>query len=222
MKYKIKNWEKFQHYKDRNPPWIKLHFDILCSSDWVMLDDSGRLLAIVCMLIASRNDGFVDVSDNGLEYIKRLAYLTKRPNVKPLISCGFLVATQADVNTFQADASICYNMLTDARPETETETETETEGEIDKCACDALSKPSKLKTYKQWNEQDFLDDCNRVHEGQHILPSDQAGGRFFRYWTECDTKGRMKFQKQPTWDTLRRMCTWRDNLEKYEAQKGYR
>ena len=31
----IKNWHKFQHYKDRNPPWIKLHYEILTRPDWV-------------------------------------------------------------------------------------------------------------------------------------------------------------------------------------------
>jgi len=34
---KVKNWEKYQHYKDRNPPWIKLHFELLTSADWVPL-----------------------------------------------------------------------------------------------------------------------------------------------------------------------------------------
>lgn len=27
--FKVRNWEQFQHYKDRNPPWIKLHFALL-------------------------------------------------------------------------------------------------------------------------------------------------------------------------------------------------
>ena len=113
MTYRVKNWRQFQHYSDRNPPWIKLHFAMLSSSDWVMLDDASRVLAIACMLIASRNDG--EVPDNP-DYIKRVAYLNKTPNFKPLIDCGFLEC-----------ASGCKQMLATARPETETETETETE-----------------------------------------------------------------------------------------------
>jgi len=113
MDYRVKQWRLFQHYRDRNPPWIKLHFSLLSSMDWVTLDDASRVLAIACMLIASRNDGVVPGDP---AYIKRVAYLNKLPNFKPLIDCGFL-----------EPASDCKQMLADARPETETETETETE-----------------------------------------------------------------------------------------------
>lgn len=92
MMCKVRNWERFQHYKDRNPPWIKLHFALLSSQDWVLLDDRSRVLAIACMLVASRNDGFVDCSDRGLAYLQRVAYLHQPPDVIPLIDAGFLEA----------------------------------------------------------------------------------------------------------------------------------
>lgn len=95
--FRVRNWDKFQHYKDRDPPWIKLHFSILSSSDWVSLDDKSRVLAVACMLIASKNHG---VFKNDPEYIKRVAYLKTKPNFKPLIDCGFL-----------QDASECKRML---------------------------------------------------------------------------------------------------------------
>src|SRR3990167_5401921 len=113
-KFLVRNWRKFQHYKNRNPPWIKLHFELFSSKDWVTLDDASRVLAVACMLIASRNDGYVP---NRPSYIRRVAYLNRQPNFKPLIDCGFLEILQADASTLQADA----------RPETETETETETD-----------------------------------------------------------------------------------------------
>jgi len=113
MRYRVRNWQQFQHYRDRNPPWIKLHFAMLSSVDWVTLDDRARVLAVACMLIASRNGGEVP-GDPG--YLKRVAYLNSAPNFKPLIECGFLEV-----------ASDCKQMLATARPEVETETETETE-----------------------------------------------------------------------------------------------
>jgi len=86
--YRIKNWKEFQHYKTRNPPWIKLHFTTLSSEDWVMLDNDSRVLAIACMLIASRHEGCVP---NNPEYIQRLAYLDKKPDFSNLLKIGFLV-----------------------------------------------------------------------------------------------------------------------------------
>jgi hypothetical protein len=70
------------------------------------------------MLIASRNEGLIEDTPEFLAYLKRVAYLKKTPNLKPLIECGFLVY-----------ASECKQMLANARPETETEAykeETET------------------------------------------------------------------------------------------------
>jgi hypothetical protein len=118
MIYVVRNWNRFQHYRDRNPPWIKLHFELLSSRDWVMLADASRVLAVACMLVASRNDGQIDCSARGLQYLKRVAYLNEDPDPKPLIECGFLEPAS---NTL-AHAS---NMQASARPETETETETE-------------------------------------------------------------------------------------------------
>lgn len=124
----IKNWTRFQHYKDRNPPWIKLHVEILASEDWVTLDDASKLLMLVCMMIAAKHDGCVP--DNPA-YIRRVSYTAKLPNLKPLIACGFLVPL--------ADAS---TMLADARPEKETETETETEKNMSDVPSDARAKYS--------------------------------------------------------------------------------
>ncbi|KSV72931.1 hypothetical protein N182_28805 [Sinorhizobium sp. GL2] len=112
---KVRNWERFQHYKDRNPPWIKLHFSLLASEDWVVLDDASKLLAIVCMMIASRNNGMVP---NNPAYLKRVAYLEAMPDLRPLISCGFLENPLADDSEPLAPASVPQ---ADARPETETE-----------------------------------------------------------------------------------------------------
>lgn len=113
MIYTIRNWREFQHYKDRNPPWIKLHYALLSSQDWVMLNDASRVLAVACMLLASRSDGQIDGSEAGLAYLQRVAYLNKKPELKPLIDCGFLECAS--------------NLLSNARPETEVQDLTETE-----------------------------------------------------------------------------------------------
>lgn len=112
-KYKIKNWEKYQHYKDRNPPWIKLHVEILASEDWVSLADASKLLMVVCMVIAARENG---VLPGNADYIKRVAYLDKRPDLSPLIECGFLEEVLAEASESKQAQAI-------ARPEKEGETE---------------------------------------------------------------------------------------------------
>lgn len=118
---RIRNWEKYQHYSKRRPPWIKLHFSTLTSKDWVMASDSTRLLAIVCMLIASQSDHKDGRFEADPEFFQRLARLDTPPSFKQLIELGFLEY-----------ASTCSQTLANATPETETETEAETYTEAEK------------------------------------------------------------------------------------------
>jgi hypothetical protein len=98
--YRIIEWAKYQHYKDRDPPWIKLHRDLLTSQTWVTLSDASRVLAIACMLIAAGTDNKIPTSP---EYLKRRAYLNKEPDFAPLVAAGFVELVNDD-NTV-ADAS---------------------------------------------------------------------------------------------------------------------
>ncbi|MDX0310547.1 hypothetical protein GOC54_05330 [Sinorhizobium meliloti] len=141
--YKVRNWEQFQHYKDRNPPWIKLHFALLSSEDWVTLDDASKLLAVVCMLIASRNNGMVP---NNPAYLKRVAYLDRLPKLKPLIDCGFLENVQADDSALQAPDS---GALADARPETETEADTEEKDPLSETSSDEQPRKALQRKYPE-------------------------------------------------------------------------
>jgi len=52
---KIKNWNKFQHFKDRRPPWIKLYRDILDDPEWFSLKDKEARLLVHLWLLASED-----------------------------------------------------------------------------------------------------------------------------------------------------------------------
>lgn len=64
---KIKNWSEFQHFKDRNPIWIKLYRRILDQRDIMTLSSDGFKFIICLWLLASEDkekDGELpDVSD---------------------------------------------------------------------------------------------------------------------------------------------------------------
>ena len=117
---RIRNWAHFQQYKDRCPPWIKLHRELLQSEDWIMWDDASRVLAVACMLLASRTeDGTIPCNPG---YLTRAGYLNQPADLRPLVACGFLL--------FDGDnASELYTTLASCTTETETETEKETEEE---------------------------------------------------------------------------------------------
>jgi hypothetical protein len=122
---RIKGWAKYQHYKDRNPPWIKLHRELLTSLTWALADDANRVLAVACMLLAAATDNKIPADP---AYIKRVAYLNSDPDFSVLLKLEFLEVIDdkghvvVTAITPLADAS---KMQAHARPEAETEAETE-------------------------------------------------------------------------------------------------
>ena len=71
------------------------------------------------------------------------------------------------------------------------------------------------KSFKQFTKSDF------TNEIQTYLP--EFGkiicNQFFSYWTEKSASGTMKFQLEKTWDTKRRLDTWRRNDEKFGGKQ---
>ena len=70
MAIKIKGWAKFQHFKDRRPPWIKLYRDILEDPDWHDLDGDTAKILVALWLIASEDEG----QEGALPDTRRLAF----------------------------------------------------------------------------------------------------------------------------------------------------
>jgi hypothetical protein len=52
----IRNWSRYQHYKDRRPPWVKLHVDVLTDEKLTALDVPTRLLALLLLAVAANRD----------------------------------------------------------------------------------------------------------------------------------------------------------------------
>lgn len=94
MQYiRIKEWDKFQHYKDRSPPWIKLHKSMITSRTWVSLDDKGRVLAFACMMLAADTDNKTPLDP---AYLQRVAYLNQKPDFQALVNIDFIEIIEED------------------------------------------------------------------------------------------------------------------------------
>lgn len=119
-KLKVKNWEKHQHYKDRNPPWIKLHGELLADDAFVCLPDKSKLHLILIWLLARRTNGVIP---NNPIWIKKAAGLDDDVDIEPLISAGFLCAFQDDIKLRATCAQLDDKVSSTCPPETETETE---------------------------------------------------------------------------------------------------
>lgn len=108
MEYlKVKNWENFQHYKERTPPWIKLHRDLLRDYDFSCLQDASKLHLMLIWLLASQLDNEIPVD---ADFIQKQIGVSGKINFKELIDKGFLIDAS---NTLASCKQV-------AMPETET------------------------------------------------------------------------------------------------------
>ena len=118
MILKPKNWDKFQHYKDGCPPWIKLHRDILNDRLFSNLPIASKALAPLLWLLASESkDGTFDAAIEELAFRLHIASKDIESGLKPLIDKGFFL----DASTMLAP---CLQV---AIPETEREGERDRE-----------------------------------------------------------------------------------------------
>jgi hypothetical protein len=73
---------------------------------------------------------------------------------------------------------------------------------------------SKINNFKAFNEDQFKISLEQyANDFPSSLISD-----FFDYWSEPDSNGKMRFQKQDTWELKRRLTKWQKNSEGKTAQ----
>ena len=116
MALKIKGWEKFQHFKNRRPPWIKLYRDLIDDPEWFALDPQSSKILIMLWLIASE-------SQNGaLPCVKKVAFRLRcsETQLKQHL-------TKLSHWLIQDDISVISNGYQHGSSETERETKGETE-----------------------------------------------------------------------------------------------
>jgi hypothetical protein len=92
---RVKNWVEFQHYKDRNPPWIKLHRTLLDDYEFSRLQDASKAHLMLIWLFASQRDGLVP---DDPKFLKMKLGLEKEPNLKWFINHGLLIPEQVASN----------------------------------------------------------------------------------------------------------------------------
>jgi hypothetical protein len=119
----VKNWGDFQHYKQRNPPWIKLYTRLTDDYEFSSLADASKLLAVYLWMFAAKHGNKIPCDREWLRRVLPLKWTDE--NLKSLIQHGFIECT--------GDASImlapCKQSAMPRRDREETETETETETE---------------------------------------------------------------------------------------------
>ena len=122
---RIKNWDRFQHFKDRKPIWIKLYRDLLDDLNWHELDGKSAKALVMIWLIASEDLG-------KLPETKTLAFRLRmsEKETKEVVTKLSQWLEQDDINPisdeYQDDMPEKRREETDKEKEKEKETDTPT------------------------------------------------------------------------------------------------
>jgi hypothetical protein len=130
---RILNWDRLQHYKDRNPPWIKLHRDLMTSETWVSSTNDDRVLMVAIMMLAAATGNRTPANPR---YIQRIAYLENEPDLSGLVELKFIEIIE--------EVESASKPLASARPERETDTDLEKDSEANASGADAPKGPSAI------------------------------------------------------------------------------
>ena len=197
---RIKNWAKFQHFKDRRPPWVKLYRDILDDPEWHELDAEAAKILVMLWLLASEDE----TQEGKLPDAKTIAFRIRMPINK---------VNQALIKLehwlYHSDINLISERYQHGLPETETETETKKETETD--ALDGFDefwmiydkKVEKPQAEKSWK---------RIKPSVELQLTIYAAAR--QYVTATPDK---KYRKNPsTW--LNNHC-WNDEVVTEQQQR---
>lgn len=109
------NWAELQHYKDRSPPWIKLHKKLLDNYEFQSLPVASRALAPMLWLLASEHkNGVIDATPEKIAFRLRMSESAAKDALKPLIEKGFF-------SVVDGDSGVLADRKRGAMPETEAE-----------------------------------------------------------------------------------------------------
>ena len=117
---RVKNWDRFQHYKKKRPVWIKLYRDILDDPTYQALPDSAQSVLVSMWLLASESSNAVVASSRDIAWRLRRPSIRVHRDLEALVAAGFLVL---DGELSSPTLDTLDGVYTNSMPETETETE---------------------------------------------------------------------------------------------------
>jgi len=204
----VKNWESFQSYKDRRPPWVRLHKSLLDDYEFQSMSANARALLPMIWLIASEDkdptSGCVRGSYESVTFRLRGNLKDVKAGIQEIVKAGF--ATLGNQEKSQEKPIVTQNTQSGYETVTpETETETETEAEAEAYLCESAFKNcwnqyprkegNKKKAYECFKKtvwghgrrvNIFLEKMDRYIKSVDDPKYYKHGDTFFRNWEDLE------------------------------------
>jgi hypothetical protein len=97
--FSIPDWDDLQHYKDRSPPWIKLHNKLLDDYNFSCLQDASKAHLMCIYMLASRTENKLPYDT---DWITNKIGAKTKVDLKELLDAGFII-TDTPVESEKTD-----------------------------------------------------------------------------------------------------------------------
>lgn len=153
----VRNWSKFQHYKKRNPPWIRLYRELIDTPEWRSLSDSAARLLVELWLLASEFDPGGRVPYDTM----LLAWRTGRASADASANASIVASLQelADQRFIALPNYASTNASTNASADASTSTPQRQSTETEPTLRARGSEPSDNLSEWLGKYAEILDDC---------------------------------------------------------------
>lgn len=128
--FRIKNWSSFQSYKDRQPPWIRLHKNLLDDFAFQRMGAEARAMLPMLWLMASEDSdptsGMLRFGYDTVAFRLRIPEKTVKSAMAEIIKSGFI--TEEKTTSYESVTESLRNCHSETETEAyskETEAETE-------------------------------------------------------------------------------------------------
>jgi hypothetical protein len=187
----VKNFERFQHYKDRNPPWIKLHAAVLDDYEFGRLQDASKMHLMGLWILASKCDNHIPADP--LWIAKRIG-ANSPVDLEVLVRAGFLMRLQRASDTLderQQDATRVEESRGEAEAES-TPDAREAFAKVEKQLPEKRQRDAfRALTRASRNPQAFALEVHSILTGMHRLaPYHPTAEQVGRALSDMSTNGK--------------------------------
>lgn len=213
---RVKGWESFQSYKDRKPPWIRMHKTLLDNYKFQVMSDNARALLPMFWLLASEDEdpvsGLIRIGYEEIAFRLRTDISKIQSAVDECVKQDFLENMEPCNDIVTDPLRNCHATVT---PETETETETERKKKIQKEKKSFSKSDHEEFAEKIWKEyrpvetnkgvkKQFKEEVfNRIkQEGPEVKPKIEKGLHAYIahcHRTNTKTKEATRWVKKEGW-----------------------
>jgi hypothetical protein len=192
---RVRNFDQFQHYKERNPIWIKLYCSLLDDYDFAQLPDETKFHAVGLMLLASRlNNKFPDDET----WLRAKINAEKRIDLEKLLEINFLEIAETEKSSRKTVAKNQTNARKAQKTKDEPASADFSSGEMNDSAEERREEESR--THTQQKRGDCAPEIEKEEKAVCVIlenfPENGNGHRSefsledcFAYVKICETKG---------------------------------